>query len=120
MNLNNKVAVVTGGASGLGRATAEAFVSAGAKVAIFDLDEDKGKSLSESLGKAAIFCEVNIADDAMIEAGVDRVMQVFGAIHTDVNGAECLHHPIHSGLDHRVVRDIDLAENCCLAERFGQ
>jgi len=87
MNLNNKVAVITGGASGLGRATAEAFVAAGAKVAIFDLDEDKGESLSESLGEAAIFCEVNIADDAMIEAGVDRVMQAFGAIHVCVNCA---------------------------------
>ncbi len=87
MKIENKVAIVTGGASGLGRATAEAFVSAGAKVAIFDLDEDRGKSLSESLGEAAIFCEVNIADDAMIEAGVDRVMQVFGAIHVCVNCA---------------------------------
>lgn len=87
MNIKNKVAIVTGGASGLGRATAEAFVSAGAKVAIFDLDEDKGESLSESLGEAAIFCKVNIADDAMIEAGMDRVMQVFGAIHICVNCA---------------------------------
>lgn len=87
MNLKSRVAIVTGGASGLGRATAEAFVSAGAKVAIFDLDKDKGESLSESLGEAAIFCEVNIADDAMIEAGMDRVMQIFGAIHICVNCA---------------------------------
>jgi 3-hydroxyacyl-CoA dehydrogenase/3-hydroxy-2-methylbutyryl-CoA dehydrogenase len=87
MNMKNKVAIVTGGASGLGRATAEAFVSAGAKVAIFDLDEDAGESLSESLGEAAIFCNVNVADDAMIEAGMDRVMQVFGAIHVCVNCA---------------------------------
>ena len=87
MNMKNKVAIVTGGASGLGRATAEAFVSAGAKVAIFDLDEDAGESLSKSLGEAAIFCNVDVADDAMIEAGMDRVMQVFGAIHVCVNCA---------------------------------
>jgi NAD(P)-dependent dehydrogenase (short-subunit alcohol dehydrogenase family) len=87
MNINNKVAIVTGGASGLGRATVEALISAGAKVAIFDVDEDKGESLSESLGEATVFCKVNVADDAMIEAGMDRVMQIFGAIHVCVNCA---------------------------------
>ncbi|MDH3432439.1 MAG: SDR family NAD(P)-dependent oxidoreductase [Gammaproteobacteria bacterium] len=87
MNLNDKVAIVTGGASGLGRATVERLAAAGAKVAVFDLDEDKGKSLSESLGDAAIFCPVNVADDAMIEAGMDRVMEAFGAIHVCVNCA---------------------------------
>ncbi len=87
MNLKNRIAVITGGASGLGRATAEAFVSAGAKVAIFDLDEDKGASLSESLGEAAIFCDVNIADDATIEAGMEQAMEAFGAVHVCVNCA---------------------------------
>lgn len=54
-------AVVTGGASGLGRATAEALAAAGAKVAIFDINESLGREVAESIG--GIFCNVNIMDE---------------------------------------------------------
>ena len=87
MQLKNKVAIVTGGASGLGRATAEKFLSAGARVAIFDLNEEQGTALVRDLGDSAIFCHVNIADDDAIAAGIERVMQEFGAIHICVNCA---------------------------------
>lgn len=87
MELGNKIAIVTGGASGLGRATVERFVSAGAKVAAFDLDEEKGNALSESFGDAAIFCKVDVTDDAAIAAGIEEVMQAFGAIHCCVSCA---------------------------------
>lgn len=87
MDLNSKVAIVTGGASGLGRATVEHFVSAGARVAIFDLNAELGEALAGNLGEQTIFCKVNVTDDAMIEAGIEKVMQSFGAIHVCVNCA---------------------------------
>lgn len=87
MDLNDKVAIVTGGASGLGRSTVERFVSAGARVAIFDRDEEKGEALSAALGESALFCMVNVADDAQIAAGIADAMQAFGAIHCCVNCA---------------------------------
>ena len=87
MELKNKVALVTGGASGLGGATVERFVSLGAKAAIFDLDQEKGQALADRLGDAAVFCQVNVADDESIAAGIAKVMDIFGAIHICVNCA---------------------------------
>ena len=53
MDLNGKAAVVTGGASGLGAATARELAAAGAKVAIFDIQDDKGESVAAEIGGAA-------------------------------------------------------------------
>jgi NAD(P)-dependent dehydrogenase (short-subunit alcohol dehydrogenase family) len=87
MQLKDKVAIVTGGASGLGRATAGKFLAAGARVALFDLNEEQGRSVAQELGEGAIFCAVDIADDDAIAAGIATVMQQFGAIHICVNCA---------------------------------
>lgn len=87
MNLQDNVAIVTGGASGLGEATVRQFADKGAKVAIFDLDEERGNALAGELGERAIFCQVDVADDASITAGIDRVMEAFGAIHICINCA---------------------------------
>lgn len=87
MDLNDKVAIVTGGASGLGRSAVERFVKAGARVAIFDLNEELGEALAGELGEQAMFCSVNVSDDEMITAGIEKVMQAFGAIHVCVNCA---------------------------------
>ena len=53
MELTNKVALITGGASGLGLATAEVLIKSGAKVMLLDLNEENAKAASESLGKNA-------------------------------------------------------------------
>jgi len=87
MQLKDKVAIVTGGASGLGRATAERFLAAGARVAIFDLNEEQGNAAAQAMGQNAIFCAVNVANDDAIAAGIEKVMQQFGAIHICVNCA---------------------------------
>jgi NAD(P)-dependent dehydrogenase (short-subunit alcohol dehydrogenase family) len=87
MELKNKVAVVTGGASGLGRATVERFLAQGAQVAIFDFNEEEGLSAASELGEKAIFCAVDVSDDDAIAAGIARVMEAFGAIHICVNCA---------------------------------
>jgi NAD(P)-dependent dehydrogenase (short-subunit alcohol dehydrogenase family) len=68
MKLDSSVsAVVTGGASGLGAATARALAAKGVKVAIFDLQEEKGKALAAEIG--GVFCEVNVTSDDSVAAG---------------------------------------------------
>jgi 3-hydroxyacyl-CoA dehydrogenase / 3-hydroxy-2-methylbutyryl-CoA dehydrogenase len=88
MDINGKVAVITGGASGLGAATARLLVSKGAKVSIFDLQEDKGKALVEELGTDnALFQNVNVVSEESVQAGVAATMAKFGAIHICCNYA---------------------------------
>ena len=87
MKLKDKVAIVTGGASGLGRATVENFAARGARVAIFDLNAEAGEELAGQLGEQALFCQVNVADDDSVAAGIAAAMERFGAIHVCVNCA---------------------------------
>lgn len=88
MELNNKVAIVTGGASGLGRATCDQLVAAGVKVAIFDMNEEAGQQAVADLGSdRACFSVVNVADEASVAAGISDAMNAFGAIHILVNCA---------------------------------
>ena len=67
MQLDGLTAVITGGASGLGEATARALAAEGVKVAIFDLNREKGEALAAELG--GTFCEVDITQDASVVAG---------------------------------------------------
>ena len=69
-------AVVTGGASGLGAATARALAAKGAKVAIFDLQRAKGEALAAEIG--GIFCEVNVTSDESVDAGFARAREAHG------------------------------------------
>jgi NAD(P)-dependent dehydrogenase (short-subunit alcohol dehydrogenase family) len=87
MEIRGKVAVVTGGASGIGEGIVRALAGKGARVAIFDLNESRGQALAAELGEAAIFAKVNVADEASVAAGVARAMDAFGAIHVCVNCA---------------------------------
>jgi NAD(P)-dependent dehydrogenase (short-subunit alcohol dehydrogenase family) len=87
MELSNKVAIITGGASGLGLATAEAYVARGARVAIFDLNAEQGEAVAARLGASALFARVNVADEASVQDGISQVMAKFGAIHIAVNCA---------------------------------
>ena len=82
MNLEGKVAIVTGGASGLGQATVEAYVARGVKVAIFDLNEERANQLIEKLGAdKAAFWKVNVADEDSVKSAVAEVVEMFGALH---------------------------------------
>ncbi len=87
MDISGKVAIVTGGASGLGRATIEKLVSQGGKAAIFDLNEEAGSALAAELGDKVIYQSVNVVDEASVQQGIDHVMATFGAIHICVNCA---------------------------------
>ena len=72
----NTAAIVTGGASGLGNATARALRNAGLKVAIFDINAEKGVAAAEEIG--AVFCEVNVMDEASCEAGFEKARAANG------------------------------------------
>ena len=86
MKLDNTVAaVVTGGASGLGAATARALAAKGVKVAIFDLQEEKGMALAAEIG--GTFCEVNVTDDASVDAGFAKARAAHGQERILVNCA---------------------------------
>lgn len=87
MEIKDKVAVVTGGASGLGRATVKRLVAAGGKCAIFDMNEEKGNALAAELGENVIFCKVNVVDEESVAAAIATTMEAFGAIHIDCNFA---------------------------------
>lgn len=87
MDLQDKVAVITGGASGLGRATAEAFIEAGGHVALMDLNEELAAKTAEELGERAAPFAANVAEAESVEAAVDAIMEHFGAIHVNVNCA---------------------------------
>ena len=88
MELQDKVVVITGGASGLGRATAEYFVDRGARVSIFDLSEEAGNAAVAELGvDNALFTTTDVTSEASVAAAIDATLQKFGAIHINVNCA---------------------------------
>lgn len=85
--LENKVAVITGGSAGIGKATALRFVAEGARVAIWDLARERGEALAGELGPSARFFEVNTADAAAVSAAVAETLAVFGRIDILINNA---------------------------------
>ncbi|HEX2135502.1 MAG TPA: SDR family NAD(P)-dependent oxidoreductase [Microvirga sp.] len=86
MKLDKSVAaIVTGGASGLGEATARMLASSGARVAIFDMNAESGERVAREIG--AVFCEANVADAASVDAALDRARQAHGAERVLVNCA---------------------------------
>lgn len=87
MNLDGKVAFITGGASGLGKATAQHFINNGARVLIFDLNEDNARQAADELGDAAIHASGDVSDENAVQAAIDKVVGEFGTIHININCA---------------------------------
>ncbi|HEY2781355.1 MAG TPA: SDR family NAD(P)-dependent oxidoreductase [Steroidobacteraceae bacterium] len=87
MKIGGKVAVVTGGASGIGQAVVNAFIERGGQVAIFDLNEAAGHAMAIKLGSNAIFEKVNVADEPAVIAAIAKTTDSLGAIHVCVNCA---------------------------------
>jgi 3-hydroxyacyl-CoA dehydrogenase/3-hydroxy-2-methylbutyryl-CoA dehydrogenase len=87
MNIRGSVAVVTGGASGLGEACVRNLANHGAKVSILDFAEDRGQKVASELGDAVIFCMADITDEGNVQAAINKTVEAFGAIHVAVNCA---------------------------------
>lgn len=82
MKIQDSVIVITGGASGLGAATARYMIANGAKVAAFDMNEEAGKALVEELGSDSfMFKAVDITSDEAVQDAVSAVTETFGSIH---------------------------------------
>ena len=86
-DLAGKVAIVTGGSSGIGRASAELFVREGARVVIADIADAAGEALAASLGDAAIYQHTDVATRAPVQALVDRAIAHFGRLDIMFNNA---------------------------------
>lgn len=90
MGLKDKVAVVTGAASGIGKTIARAFLDEGAKVAIADLNKDAADAVArefDSTGERAIGVAMDVTDEAQVNAGIDAVAARFGGIDILVSNA---------------------------------
>jgi len=88
MRLKDRVCLITGGAAGIGKATAIRFAEEGAKVIICDLAEEAGQQVAKEIGGK--FFRVNVADRQEVQAWVDDVLQEFGRIDVLVNNAGVL------------------------------
>jgi len=87
MELKGTNAIITGGASGLGEATARRFVKAGANVVLADIQDEKGKALAAELGAAAIFVKTDVTKTEDIQALVKAALDKFGPINILINNA---------------------------------
>lgn len=88
--LQNKVAVITGGASGIGAATAKLFVSEGAKVVLVDLNEEKGKAFErelKALNAEALFVKANITNEEEVAHIFKQTIEAFGKVDVVFNNA---------------------------------
>ena len=87
MNIQDKVAVITGGASGLGLATAKALKEKGAKLMLLDLNEDNAKAAVEKLGSDSSYVIANVTDEESVQVAIDNTVGHFGGLHIVVNCA---------------------------------
>jgi len=87
MKLNETVAIVTGGASGLGEATARAVVAGGGQVVIADLNEDLGNTLAAELGDSAIFSRTDVCSEEDVASTVNTALEHFGKVTAALNFA---------------------------------
>jgi NAD(P)-dependent dehydrogenase (short-subunit alcohol dehydrogenase family) len=102
--LAGKVAIVTGGASGIGRGVAERFVAEGARVVIADVETDNGQVLAAALGPDAVFRRTDVSEPEQVGALVAAAVEKFGGLHVMVNNAGV------SSKMHRRFLDDDLAD----------
>jgi 3-oxoacyl-[acyl-carrier protein] reductase len=87
MRLRDKVCLITGGAAGIGKATAEKFIREGAQVVICDVDQEAGQVVAEELGNGTLFYQVDVTNREAVQAWVDDVVAKLGRVDVLVNNA---------------------------------
>ncbi|MFF5398631.1 3-hydroxyacyl-CoA dehydrogenase [Peribacillus butanolivorans] len=87
MDIQETIAVVTGGASGLGAATVRNIIKKGGKAVIFDLSEENGVKMVEELGDSVIFIKTDVTSEESVLEALEQVIEKFGSINTIVNCA---------------------------------
>jgi NAD(P)-dependent dehydrogenase (short-subunit alcohol dehydrogenase family) len=87
MKLSETIAVVTGGASGIGEAAVRQIVAAGGKCAILDMNTERGTGLADELGAGVIHCDCDVTDEDSIIAALDACETVFGGVTAALNFA---------------------------------
>ncbi|MGH2751887.1 MAG: SDR family NAD(P)-dependent oxidoreductase [Actinomycetota bacterium] len=87
MNIAGKVALISGGASGLGLATGKAFIAAGASVVLVDLESSNGETAATELGERTRFVPADVTSEDQVRAAVAAAVDSFGEIHVNVNCA---------------------------------
>ena len=90
MRLKNKVTLITGGAAGIGKATAKRFVQEGAQVVICDVNADAGREVMKTLGDTANFYEIDTSDRAAVQRCVEDIVAEYGRMDVLVNNAGIL------------------------------
>jgi NAD(P)-dependent dehydrogenase (short-subunit alcohol dehydrogenase family) len=85
--LDGKVAVITGGASGIGEGTVRLFVEEGARVVIADVQDDRGETLADTLGGRALYQRTDVSEEAQIKAAVQRAVDEYGRLDCMFNNA---------------------------------
>jgi NAD(P)-dependent dehydrogenase (short-subunit alcohol dehydrogenase family) len=104
--LAGKVAVVTGGASGIGRGIVERFLTEGAKVVIADVQRELGEALASDAGADALFRHTDVGDQAQVAELVTATVEKFGGLHVMVNNAG-ISSPLKKGLFHEDLEEFD-------------
>ena len=85
--VDDKVAIITGGAQGMGAADARMLVAEGAKVVIADILDEPGQALADELGDAARYVHLDVSDEEQWQAAVDATLTAFGKVNVLVNNA---------------------------------
>ena len=87
MNISGHTFIVTGGASGLGRAAAEAILGAGGNGVLLDVNADTGRAAEQALGTQARFAQADVTSEEQVKAAVDLAVSAFGSLYGVVNAA---------------------------------
>lgn len=125
MDIRNTAAIVTGGASGLGAATARMLAAAGARVTLLDMNEEAGQAMATEIG--GLFCKTNVADEASVDAALDAAAAAHGQARILVNcagiapaiktvGRENVAHPLDA---YRKAIEVNLIGTFCTLSRFA-
>jgi len=87
MDITGRTFIVTGGASGLGRATAEAVIAAGGQAVLLDVNADAGAAAASAMGAKARFAQADVTSEEQVRAAVDLAVSAFGDLHGAINAA---------------------------------